>query len=47
MNESKTKEQLKVPLKSVKDNYTNTLYKRPFLIEKIKKDVYGIKNITQ
>lgn len=43
MNESKTKEQLKVPLKSVKDNYTNTLYKRPFLIEKIKKDVYGIK----
>ena len=23
-----------------KDKFTNTLYKRPFLIEKIKKDIY-------
>ena len=32
---------MKVPNeKSFKDNFTNTLYKRPFLIDKIKKDIY-------
>ena len=41
MFELHIKENLKVPNeKSFKDNFTNTLYKRPFLIEKIKKDIY-------
>jgi hypothetical protein len=41
MFELHIKENLKVPNeRTFKDNYTNTLYKRPFLIEKIKKDIY-------
>ena len=30
----------KLKLKKLKDNYTNTLYKRPFILEKIEKDIY-------
>ena len=41
MFELHIKENLKVPNeRTFKDNFTNTLYKRPFLIEKIKKDIY-------
>ena len=41
MYELQIKDNLKVPNeKSFKDNFTNTLYKRPFLIDKIKKDIY-------
>ena len=41
MFELHIKENLKVPNeRTLKDNFTNTLYKRPFLIEKIKKDIY-------
>ena len=41
MFELHIKENLKFPNeKTFKDNFTNTLYKRPFLIEKIKKDIY-------
>ena len=41
MFELHIKENLKVPNERIfKDNFTNTLYKRPFLIEKIKKDIY-------
>ena len=31
-------------MKAQNDNFTNTLYKRPFSIEKIKKDLNRIKN---
>jgi len=41
MYELQIKDNLKVPNeKSFKDNFTNTLYKRPFLIDKIKNDIY-------
>jgi hypothetical protein len=41
MYELQIKDSLKVPNeKSFKDNFTNTLYKRQFLIDKIKKDIY-------
>ena len=41
MYELQIKDNLKFPNeKSFKDNFTNTLYKRPFLIDKIKKDIY-------
>ena len=45
MFELHIKENLKVPNeRTFKDNFTNTLYKRPFSIEKIKKDLNRIKN---
>ena len=41
MNEIRLDEKSHIPeRKAFKDNFTNTLYKRPFLIEKIKKDIY-------
>ena len=41
MYELQIKENINLPdVKSFQDNYTNTLYKRPFLLEKIKKDIY-------
>ena len=45
MNEIKLDEKSHIPeRKAFKDNFTNTLYKRPFLIEKIKKDLNRRKN---
>ena len=44
MKKLQIKEKAKAPnVKSVKDSFTNTIYKRPFLLEKIKKDIYGKK----
>jgi len=45
MNEIRLDEKSHIPeRKAFKDNFTNTLYKRPFSIEKIKKDLNRIKN---
>ena len=45
MNEMKIEEKSHIKeMKAQNDNFTNTLYKRPFSIEKIKKDLNRIKN---